>query len=258
MGISWSSQQYLKFDRERSRAAKDLLNAVMTLPVRSAIDLGCGPGNSTALLAERFPDARLVGIDNAPDMIDTAKARVPYATFRLETIEAFEASEKQDLIFANASLQWIPAHATVIPRLAGFLAEGGTLAIQMPDNLDEPSHRSMRDVASLPVFADKLAHAAAARTAIASADDYYRMLRPHCGTIDIWRTTYTHVLDEGLGGIVEWLKGSGLLPFLKPLSKEEQASYLAEYLSRLSKFYTPQPGGEVLLAFPRLFIVAMR
>ncbi len=256
--MSWSARQYLKFEDERTRPARDLLLAVPAGEVRRAADIGCGPGNSTELVAARFPSASIVGVDNAPDMIRSAKERLPCVRFELAAIEDWNEPGPWDLIFANAALQWVGGHETLLPRLAGMLAPGGSLAIQMPDNLKEPSHVAMGTVAMTAPFAAKLAQAAGARTAIAQADWYYALLKPFCARVDIWRTTYFHPLAGGLDAIVEWLKGTGLTPFLKPLSSEEQGAFLAAYKQELAKSYKPLVDGTVILPFPRLFIVATR
>ncbi len=256
--MAWPAQQYLKFEDERTRPARDLLQAVPTGEVRRAADLGCGPGNSTELIAQRFPAASIVGVDTSPGMIEAAKARLPSVRFELSAIEDWSEPGPWDLIFANAALQWVGGHETLLPGLAGRLAPGGSLAIQMPDNLGEPSHVAMRTVAMGAPFAGKLGAAAAARTAIAQADWYYALLKPFCARVDIWRTTYFHPMAGGLDAIVEWLKGTGLTPFLKPLSGEEQAAFLAAYKQELAKAYTPLADGTVILPFPRLFIAATR
>jgi trans-aconitate 2-methyltransferase len=163
-----------------------------------------------------------------------------------------------DVIFANAVLQWVPDHGTQLPALAGKLAQGGSLAIQMPDNLNEPSHRLMREVAANGPWASKLAGAAGQRTEMADASAYFSMLRSHCARVDVWRTTYHHQLAGGASGVVEWFKGSGLIPFLSPLTEAERAEYLAQYLAEVAKAYPALADGSVLLPFPRLFIVATR
>ena len=163
-----------------------------------------------------------------------------------------------DVIFANAVLQWVPNHAALLPALAGKLAEGGSLAIQMPDNLNEPSHRLMREVAANGPWASKLADAAGQRTDMASASEYFSMLRPQCARVDVWRTTYHHQLSDGAAGVVEWFKGSGLIPFLSPLTESERAQYLEQYLAEVEKAYPALADGSVLLPFPRLFMVATR
>jgi trans-aconitate 2-methyltransferase len=255
--MSWSPSQYLKFEDERTRPARDLLNAVPAADVRRAADLGCGPGNSTQLLIERFPGAEITGIDNSEAMIEAARARLPRTRFELSAIEDWRAPGPWDLIYANASFQWVPGHETLLPRLAGRLSPGGSLAIQMPDNLDEPSHASMRTVASQPHFAEKLKEEAKARTLVPGLDWYYALLKPHCARVDIWRTTYVHPL-AGLDAIIEWLKGTGLMPFLKPLNETEREAYLAAYKAEIAKAYKPVSDRTVLLLFPRLFIVAAR
>jgi trans-aconitate 2-methyltransferase len=254
--MTWSAKQYLKFEDERTRPARDLLSAVPAPEVKRAADLGCGPGNSTELIAGRFPGADIVGVDNSADMINAAKDRLPGVRFELASIEAWQEPGPWDLIYANAALQWVSDHKALLPALAVRLASAGSLAIQMPDNLGEPSHRAMATVALSPAFAGKLSQAAKTRTEIGSVDWYYGLLKPLCSRVDIWRTTYFHPL-AGLDAIVEWLKGTGLMPFLKPLSEAERALYLAAYKDEIGKAYKPLADGMVLLPFPRLFIVAV-
>jgi trans-aconitate 2-methyltransferase len=256
--MSWSAKQYVAFEDERTRPARDLLAAIPPLEARSAIDIGCGPGNSTELLVERFIGATVRGVDSSPDMIDAARKRLPNVQFDTVDIGTWNDSGPFDVIFANAVLQWLPDHATLLPSLAARLTPGGSLAIQMPDNLNEPSHRLMREVAAEGPWADKLASAAGQRTEMASASDYYSMVRPHCARVDVWRTTYHHPLAGGASGVVEWFKGSGLRPFLEPLDDAEKAQYLKQYQTAIEQAYPALSDGSVLLPFPRLFIVATR
>lgn len=256
--MSWSAKQYVAFEDERTRPARDLLAAIPPVEARSAIDIGCGPGNSTELLVERFIGATVRGVDSSPDMIDAARKRLPNVQFDTVDIGTWNESGPFDVIFANAVLQWLPDHATLLPSLAARLTPGGSLAIQMPDNLNEPSHRLMREVAAEGPWADKLASAAGQRTEMASASDYYSMLRPHCARVDVWRTTYHHPLAGGASGVVEWFKGSGLRPFLEPLDDAEKAQYLKQYQAAIEQAYPALSDGSVLLPFPRLFIVATR
>ncbi len=258
MSVEWSADRYLKFANERTRPAIDLLNAVPSASVHRAVDLGCGPGNSTEILVARYPNAEIQGVDNAPDMIEAARKRLPGTAFSLASIEVWDEPGLWDLIYSNAALQWVGDHQTLLPRLAGKLASGGTLAVQMPDNLMEKTHVLMREIAMKEPFVEKLKTAAAARTELPSADWYYALLKPHCSRVDIWRTTYYHVLSGGVDAIVEWLRGTGLMPFLKPLSDDERAPYLSRYRVALAEFYKPMTDGAVMLPFPRLFIVATR
>jgi len=254
----WSAQQYTAFEDERTRPVRDLLAAVPNRTAKTAVDLGCGPGNSTELLMQRFPDAEVTGLDSSPDMIAAAQARLPQLRFQVADIGAWEAAGPLDVILANAVLQWLPDHAGLLPRLIAKLAPSGSLAVQMPDNLDEPAHRIMRDVAADGPWAAKLANAADARAGMRTADWYYGMLRPYCARVDVWRTTYHHPLAGGADAVVEWFKGSGLRPFLAPLDADEKAGFLAEYRAGIAVAYPALPDGTVLLPFPRLFLVAIR
>jgi trans-aconitate 2-methyltransferase len=256
--MSWSARQYTSFEKERTRPVCDLLSAVETLGVRRAIDLGCGPGNSTEVLAERFSDATVSGLDSSADMIEAARKRLPALRFDLAGITEWDDAGPYDVILANAVLQWVPDHATLMPRLLGKLAPGGSLAVQMPDNLEEPAHRLMRSVAAAGPWAGKLTGASGARTPRLGAAWYYALLRPHASRVDVWTTTYHHVLAGGTDAVVEWFKGSGLRPFLAPLDPAETAGFLVEYRTALVDAYPPLPDGSVLLPFPRLFIVATR
>ncbi|WP_434562279.1 trans-aconitate 2-methyltransferase [Pseudomonas sp. Z5-35] len=256
--MSWSAQQYVAFEQERTRPARDLLAAIAPVQAREVIDLGCGPGNSTELLVDRFPGATVRGLDSSADMIEAARKRLPGVTFATADIGRWHEGGPFDLIFANAVLQWLPDHATLLPSLVDKLAPGGSLAIQMPDNLHQPSHRLMSDIAANSPWASQLAGAADTRTEVADACTYYSILKAHCSRVDVWRTTYHHPLADGASGVVEWFKGSGLRPFLEPLDEAQREEYLRQYLAAIEQAYPALDDGSVLLPFPRLFIVATR
>jgi trans-aconitate 2-methyltransferase len=256
--MSWSAKQYVTFEDERTRPVRDLVSALPDIAARAIVDLGCGPGNSTEVLAARFPDATVRGIDGSPDMITAARRRLPQAQFAIGGIEEWSDAGPFDVILANAVLHWIPDHATLLPALVARLASGGGLAIQMPDNLDAPTHRLMREVAADGPWASVLAPAVASRTPLGSATWYYELLRPLCSRVDVWRTTYHHPLPGGAAAIVEWFKGSGLVPFLEPLDASSRAAYLERYTAAVARAYQALSDGSVLLPFPRLFIVAIR
>lgn len=253
--MDWSATQYAKFEDERTRPCAELLARVPGA-VRRAIDLGCGPGNSTELVRARWPEARVTALDSSPDMVAAARARLPGIEVVEADLAAWDDPGPFDLILANAVLQWVPDHARVFPALLDRLAPGGSLAVQMPDNLDEPSHRLMREVAADPRWAGRIGDAAGLRTPRRPAEWYARRLHGRAG-LDIWRTTYFHPL-AGAAGIVEWLKGTGLRPFLAPLGPEERAGFLAAYEAAVAAAYPALPDGTVLLPFPRLFLVATR
>jgi trans-aconitate 2-methyltransferase len=256
--MSWSAKQYSAFEDERTRPARDLLAAVPAIDARAVVDIGCGPGNSTELLARRFPGAVVTGIDSSTGMVEAARKRLPQLQFEVAGIEDWNAPGPFDVILANAVLQWVPDHAVLLPALADKLASGGAVAIQMPDNLDSPAHRLMREIAADGSWAAKLSAAAAARTALAGPEWYYAVLRSRCARVDVWRTTYYHPLSGGPGAVVEWFKGSGLRPFLDPLDDGERVEYLDRYTAAAAQAYPPLSDGTVLLPFPRLFMVAVR
>jgi trans-aconitate 2-methyltransferase len=255
--MDWSAQQYLKFEDERTRPVRDLLAAVRTESAGRVADLGCGPGNSTEVLAARFPGAQVLGVDNSPDMIAAARRRLPQFNFELAAIEEWREPGPFGVILSNATLQWVPSHETLLPRLLSMLEPGGSLAIQMPDNLNEPSHVLMCNIAQSEPFAAKLGDAAKAREALQPPEWYYSLLRPHAARIDIWRTTYYHLL-QGPSAIVEWFKGSSLRPLIALLDEDRRLDFLARYTEALSKAYPALDDGSVLLPFPRFFLVATR
>lgn len=257
--MSWSATQYGKFEAERNRPVRDLLAQLPDRPVVRAVDIGCGPGNSTELLRRRFPDAVVTGIDSSSAMIEAARRRLPDVRFEIADIAAWRGEGGPfDLILANAVLQWLPDHAALLPGLIGQLAPGGSLAVQMPDNLEEPAHRLMRAVAADGPWAAKLADAPRARESRHGPEWYYRVLRACGAVVDVWRTVYVHPLAGGAGAVVEWFKGSGLRPFLDPLDPDERAAFLTRYEAAVAQAYPALPDGTVLLPFPRLFFVATR
>lgn len=252
-GTDWSAAQYLKFAGERTRAARDLLAQVRLKNPRRVVDVGCGPGNSTELLVARWPEAAIEGIDTSPSMIAEAKRRLPDIAFTLEDVAAWQPSEPVDVIFANAVFQWLPDHPALLVRLMDHLAPGGALAVQMPDNFAEPTHRLMRETAAAMPFADRLADAA--REPLPPPATYYELLRPRSARVDIWHAIYNHPMADA-EAVVEWVRGTGLKPFLGPLTGSERGLFLAEYRARIADAYPPSAAGDVLLRFPRLFIIA--
>ena len=252
----WNPALYSRFEDERTRPAAELLARVHLEVPQTVVDLGCGPGNSTELLVQRYPAARVVGTDVSEAMLATARKRLPAITFEHSDIATWSPALQADLVFANAALQWIPQHETLLPRLVDRVAPGGVLAVQMPDNLDEPSHRLMRETAAEPRFAAAIGDAANLRARILGAQAYYDLLVTDA-EVDIWRTTYYHRMDDA-AAIVQWLRATGLRVFLDPLSNSAQAEFLQAYQQRIELAYPARSDGKRLLAFPRLFIVARK
>ena len=255
----WDPSLYARFEDERSRPAAELLARVALEAPRLIVDVGCGPGNSTALLARRFPAADLVGIDTSDAMLATARQRLPGATFARADAATWMPDRAPDLVFSNAALQWVPDHAALLPRLFGLVAPGGVLAIQMPDNLAQPSHRLMREVASAGPWAAAIGDPAVAGRLgrMLSADAYYDLLAREAVEVDLWHTTYQHRMADARA-IVDWVRATGLRPFVDPLSPDLAAGFLSAYEGAIADAYGVRADGTRLLAFPRLFMVARR
>jgi trans-aconitate 2-methyltransferase len=255
VSAGWSPSVYLKFEDERTRPARDLLSQVRLADPRLVVDVGCGPGNSTELLAARFPAAAVSGFDTSEAMLSEARRRVPSARFEIADAASWLPAPGTDLVFANAVYQWVPDHLRALPNVLERLALGGTLAVQMPDNLMDDMHVLMREVAADGPWAGKLANAA--RAPLPPVRAYYDALAPHASRLDIWHSIYNHVLPNA-AAIVEWVRGTGLNPFLTRLDAAEQTDFLAAYGEAILRAYPPAADGKVLMRFSRLFIIAER
>jgi len=253
----WNPALYSRYEDERTRPARELLARVPLSTAREVVDLGCGPGNSTELLAARFPGARVSGIDNSPSMLESARKRLPGVEFALADIAGWQPATPPDLIYANAALQWVTGHEALFPRLFSLLAPGGVLAVQMPDNLDEPSHRLMRELAAQGPWRGPIGDASRLRAPRLPIAAYYDMLAAQAASVDAWHTVYQHRMDSA-AAIVEWVSATGLKPFIDPLDAPLRERYLAAYEGRIAQDYPARADGRRLLAFPRLFLVAQR
>jgi trans-aconitate 2-methyltransferase len=252
----WSPEQYLKFEDERTRPPRELLASVPLETPRRVVDLGCGPGNSTELLHQRYPNSQTIGLDSSPSMLRKARERLPDCSFIEADIGSWTPEPGTDLLFGNAVFQWVPNHPPVLRRLLESLPVGGVLAVQMPDNTNEPANALQREVAANGLWANDLTEAVP-RSDLLSPDAYYDLLKPVCTRIDIWHTIYNFVMATPQA-IVEWFKGSSLQPYLDLLDGEARERFLAAYIERVSAAYKLRVDGTVLLKFPRLFIVATR
>ena len=253
----WSARQYLKFEDERTRPPRELLAQVPLQRPRLAVDLGCGPGNSTELIVERFPQSEVVGLDSSPDMLRKARERLPQCKFVEGDIETWTPDPATDLIFGNAVMQWLPDHPAIMRRLLEAMPQGGVLAIQMPDNTREPALRFQKEVGEAGPWKDHPEIKAAPRDDLPSIEEYYNLLKPACSRLDMWHTVYNHVMASP-AAITEWFKGSSLQPFLSPLNAADREKFLAAYTAKCVEAYKPRYDGKVLLRFPRLFILAVR
>ncbi|PWV95279.1 trans-aconitate 2-methyltransferase [Hoeflea marina] len=250
----WSAEQYLKFADERTRPARDLLARVALEAPRLVVDIGCGPGNSTELITERWPTAEVTGIDTSPAMLADARKRLPGSRFELADARDWRPPEGADLLFANAIYQWLPDHASVMQAQFQLLGPGAVMAVQMPDNLDQPTHMLMSETAAAMPFAEKLA--GVAREKLPPAGFYHQLFSPFASSVDVWRTTYHHPMTDA-AAIVEWVRSTGLRPFLDPLDDAEQRQFLDAYERQIAAAYPALADGTLLLPFPRLFMVAV-
>lgn len=247
----WDPSLYLQFENERTRPAADLLARIRDNDLNHIVDLGCGPGNSTALLRQRWPTAQITGVDNSPSMLEEARKNLPDCRFIEADIRCFRPTQPLDLIYANASLQWIPDHYQLLPHLVSQLRINGILAAQVPDNLEEPTHVLMREVA------EEQGYPARGRDPLPGVYACFDILTEAGCEVDIWRTTYYHTMASHQA-IIDWVSATGLRPWLEDLNENERRRYLARYLELLTQQYPLQENGEILLAFPRLFMVARR
>jgi len=247
---TWNPRQYLKFAEERSRPCRDLAARVEVAAPRRIIDLGCGPGNSAEVLAARWPNAAITGLDSSSAMIDAARAASPQWEWRIGDLAAWAAGDECfDVVFSNAALQWVGDHAAVFPQLLSQVSDGGALAVQVPGNYTSPQHRLMREVA-------KRFELQVREWQTFDLDFYYDALAPHASRLDLWATEYLHVLPN-VEAVVEWYKGTGMRPYLDALPDEAaRERFLSKYLEGLREIYKPQGDGMVLFPFRRIFIVA--
>lgn len=256
---AWDPGQYRRFEAARDRAALDLLLRLPDdLEPREIWDLGCGTGQHAALLKRRHPAARVHGLDASPDMLAEARALPVVVDWRQGDIGVWRPERPVDLIFANASLQWLPDHPSLMPRLADALAPGGVLAVQAPVAHESRQHGVLREVAGAGPWAAHLAGAATIAP-LPSPESYYDLLAEACEEVDIWTTTYLHVLD-GPDAVLEWMKGTALRPHLTALAAHAdlREAFLAVLGAALTAAFPQRPDGRTLLPFRRLFLVARR
>ncbi|MBF0251887.1 MAG: methyltransferase domain-containing protein [Alphaproteobacteria bacterium] len=253
---SWDPAHYLKYAGQRIRPALDLLARIPLDEARTIADLGCGPGNVVEHLARAFPGAAITGVDNSAQMLNAARSEHGDAATWVQMDAArWEPDAPQDLIFANASLQWLDRHEILFPRLMGFLRPGGVLAVQMPDQFAEPSHVEMRAVATEGPWAATL-KSLLRPAPVARPEDYYDWLSPRAASLDIWRTAYTQVM-EGNDPVLDWIGASAMKPLREALPADQKGPFRDALAERLRRAYPRRADGTTLFAFKRLFIIAV-
>lgn len=251
----WNSKQYMKFGNERTQPSVDLINRI-GIEAKNILDIGCGPGNSTNALAERFPGAEVTGVDSSDDMLASARKKYPELTFKKCTVpDGLDMEDESlDLIFSNACLHWIPQHEKLLPALMKKLKPGGWLAVQIPltdeaefyrllyRTLDEKRWEKIRNIRNFHNL---------------TPEKYYDLISGISSVFDIWQTVYYHTAED-FGGVLDWYRGSGLRPYLEALSEDGQKELCAELLEKIPKHYYTAANGKVILKMPRLFFVAER
>jgi len=256
--MRWDPAIYGGFAAPRLRPVFDLLARVPLESPRRIVDLGCGGGQATRLLAQRWPEAEVIGIDSSPDMLTDAAAKDDSGriTWVCGDAGGWRPTDPVDLVFSNAALHWLDDHASLMPRLLDAVAPGGVLAVQMPRNHGAPSHTGMADAAEAGPWAETL-RPLLRPSPVASPDVYYDLLAKRAARLDIWETDYLHVL-EGDDPVVRWTSGTALAPLLQALEDGPRAAFLEAYRTRMAQAYPRRADGRTLLPFRRLFLVAAR
>lgn len=255
--MTWNPDSYLRFGDERTRPSLDLAARIALDDPATAIDLGCGPGNSTQVLRARWPKARVSGIDSSPEMIETARSAYPDQEWLLGRIEEWEPAEPHDVVFSNAALQWIPDHERLVRRLFAHVAPGGALAFQVPSGQYAAIRTLIDEVSRDPAW-DARMDSARSSVTMEEPQVYYDALAPLARAVDLWVTDYHHVL-ESAHAIVEWIASTGLRPYLDALdSAEERDRFVSLLGAGVGQAYTPRADGRVLFAFKRTFAIAYR
>ena len=252
---AWEPDKYMRFGDERTRPSLDLVSRIRVDAPDSIVDLGCGPGNSTQMLRQRWPEARVCGVDSSPAMIAAAREAHPGQEWVLGDIEGYSADPACDVVFSNAALQWVPNHANLVRRLFGEVAQGGALAFQIPSGAYSPVRSFIHEIADDPAWSSRMNDPRGALT-MEEPEFYYDVLAPLALSVDIWETEYHHVM-ESADAIVEWISSTGLRPFLDALDTDaERARFVAMLGERVANGYAQRGDGRVLFPFRRTFVIA--
>jgi trans-aconitate 2-methyltransferase len=260
----WSAQQYLKFANERTIPALDLIKRIDVSNPQHIFDLGCGAGNITLLMQQRWPRAKIMGIDSSEDMLNKARALSSQIEWVHTDLQTWQPQFQADIVFSNATLQWINNHQNILPQLLGLVAPDGVLAIEMPNNYLAPSHLAIKETVESGKWREQLNPFLRYRYAegkligpVAAPQFYYEIFSPITKKLDIWQTEYFHWL-EGDNPIVEWVMGTGLRPILNALNLVDQNEFIQNYTARVQHYYPKDSTGKTCFAFKRLFIIAQK
>jgi trans-aconitate 2-methyltransferase len=255
--MGWNVSEYERFRDERARPFFELVSRIPAFPARSVVDIGCGTGELTATLIDRFPEAVILGMDSSPEMLAAARPRAVPGRLQFEPGDAgrFAPAAPVDVILSNAALQWLPEHERLIARLANLVGPGGVLAVQVPGNFDAPSHALLRATAAESPWAAALAGVLRDPPVLPLAR-YAELLLGAGFEVDAWETTYLHIMD-GPDPVLRWVRGTALRPVLDALPPGDAQAFTDRYAARLRDAYPPSAHG-TLFPFRRVFIVARR
>lgn len=252
----WDPKQYLKFKKQRTQPAIDLAARIPLEEPEKILDVGCGPGNSTAVLQKRFPKAKILGLDSSEEMVRTAKERYPELDFISGDAAALDSLNMAfDVIFSNACLQWVPNHTEVLKGMLNCLRKDGVLAVQIPVNQNMPMHQIIRQTSREERWKDKFPQPRIFYQL--TPEEYFDFFSKNASDFSMWETTYFYRLS-GYADFMEWYKGTGLRPYLQCLSDEEQIAFMAEILHAVKERYSLQANGEIIFRFPRFFFVVQK
>ena len=254
--LDWNPEQYEKFIKDRTQPAIDLANKLEVKEAKRILDLGCGTGNSTKILKDRFPNARVIGADNSDEMLAKAKKTHPDIEFIHLDVggDLSEVKERFDIVFSNACIQWIPNHKILLPKLMLLLRRGGVLAVQIPIQSEHPVHIIMNELVTTAKWKDKLSQRNYNNL---STSEYYDVLSGISDDFEMWETIYCHRMPS-YESIIEWYKGTGLRPYLEQLSETDVEDFVSDVYRELKNRYKIQRNGEIMFRFPRLFFIAKR
>jgi trans-aconitate 2-methyltransferase len=253
----WNPDLYLKFEQERTQPIHDLVSRIHADDPKAVVDLGCGPGNSTRVLRDRWPSADLLGVDNSTEMIEKARETFPQEQWLLADIRTWRPEQRYDVIFSGATLQWLPDHRKLMPRLFSYVGDGGVFAVQLPANRESPLHQALLEISRGPEW----------RTFVAGCEElivyqtpefYYDVLSALSSNVQMWTTTYYHVLTDHRE-LLEWYSSTGLRPYLERLPDESRRdAFQREILKACAESYPEQDDGRILYPFQRFFFIVRK
>ena len=252
----WDPDSYLKFEDERTQPSHDLVSRIDLVRPASIIDIGCGPGNSTMVLRQRWPLSRIIGLDLSPEMIAKAKETYPRENWLMADAAGWECDERFDVVFSNATLQWIPNHEFLIRKLWNLMNISGALAVQVPANTDSPLYQAVSTVSRRNEWKEALSGCGELFT-YHDPEFYYDLLSADAKRVYVWRTTYYHLMADHQG-LIDWYASTGMRPYLERLADSQRHSFREQVLEKIRGRFPRRQDGKILFPFRRLFFIAYR